>query len=204
MKITLADLGIGNIHSLRKGLETTGASVHVTSVEADWLGARVLVLPGVGAFGTGAQRLDGVRERLRERLVNDRVPCLGVCLGLQLLHGRSDESPGSAGIGVFPGTVQRLQAQDDLKVPHMGWTPTQHANHPVFEGIPPGAHFYYVHSYFAEAQGTHVVATAKHGASIAAAEAIKNTLATQFHPEKSGRDGLRFLTNWVQLAEGAA
>jgi len=203
VKVVVADLGIGNLHSLRKGLEQAGATVEVTPDPRKWLDARALALPGVGAFGAGMRALEPVRGPLAER-IRGGTPTLGVCLGLQLLMDSSEESPGVKGLGIIPGGVKRFQATDVPKVPHMGWAPVHHTDGPLFRDIPQDSYFYFVHSFYPAPRQEVGVATTRYGVEFPSVIQAGGTTAAQFHPEKSGPVGLRLLSNWVRTTEAAA
>ncbi|NUP90687.1 MAG: imidazole glycerol phosphate synthase subunit HisH [Candidatus Sumerlaeia bacterium] len=205
--IAVVDYGLGNLHSILKAVERVAAGreeVRLTESPDDVGRAARVVLPGVGAFGDTMKGLEqrGLIPALR-RVFDDRRPFLGICMGMEALFAGSDENPGVAGLGVFPGTLRRFGA-NGLKVPHMGWNalafprPT-----PLFEGLAPGTHVYFVHSYHAGlSQPEIVAATSDHGVEFAAAVAdpARPIFGAQFHPEKSQDAGLRILTNFVTLA----
>jgi len=195
MKVTVFDYGAGNLHSLRRALEFAGAAVALEPDPARLLAGDLLVLPGVGAFGHAAARVAPARARIADGL-RDGHPCLGVCLGMQLLFEASDEGAG-AGLGLFPGRVRRLAAR---RVPHMGWNRVTWAA----AAGPAPATAYFAHGYAADASAPHTIASAKHeGATFAAAVAGACTLGVQFHPEKSGAEGVRWLAARVRaLARG--
>jgi glutamine amidotransferase len=200
MRVALFDYGAGNLHSLGKALEGEGAQVIVT---ADWdraLDLDALVLPGVGAFGHAASALPDDRSAVREALKGG-LPCLGICLGMQLFFDASDESPG-AGIGYIPGRVRRLEA---AVVPQMGWNDVEVAPDPLFAATDPLV-AYYAHSYVCEPAepGDAIAWTAYEGTRMVAAVRRGRTWGVQFHPEKSSRRGRRLLANWVALAGEAA
>ena len=196
MRIALFDYGAGNLHSLGKGLVAEGASVEITR---DWntaVSLDALVLPGVGAFGQAASALPDDRSTLREAL-HQGLPCLGICLGMQLLFSESDESDGE-GIGLIPGRVERLQAN---VVPQMGWNDVDTSDDPLFEGVGPLV-AYYANSYVCvpEAPDT-AIAWSEYGeARYAAAARQAHSWGVQFHPEKSSNAGRRILANFVRLA----
>lgn len=196
MKVTLADLGIGNLHSLRRGLETAGALVETTAKPEEWLDASILVLPGVGAFGAGMRALEPVRDGLRSKLLSG-APALGVCLGLQLLLERSDEGGGD-GLAFIAGDVKRFPDSAG-KVPHMGWSRVR-SKDPLFEGIPDASYFYFVHSFYPDPEEEVGIAETTYGLSFVSALRKSNTVATQFHPEKSAAPGARFLRNFLAFA----
>jgi imidazole glycerol-phosphate synthase subunit HisH len=203
--VVVIDLGMGNLRSVAKALEHAGAPrVRVSSTPEIIRRAQRVVFPGQGAMGTCAARLreGGVKDALREAAA--RVPFLGICLGLQALFEHSDEDGGQAGLALLPGTVRRLPDHDAqgarLKVPHMGWSPVAPtAPHPLWEGVPAGSWFYFVHSYYAmPAASTDVLGVADYGGTgFCAAVARRNLAATQFHPEKSHRAGLTLLGNFL-------
>ena len=204
--VTIVDLGLGNIRSVARAFERAGVTVRVDPSAQAIRDAERLVVPGQGAFASGAEALDqgGVREALLEA-VDRRVPYLGICLGMQLLFEGSDEAPGAAGLGVFRGTVKRFdddlrdpKTQDRLKVPHMGWSRIQPSPqaHPL---LPSAEYFYFVHSYFCvPADPSLTVATATHGAAFCAAVGSGSIFACQFHPEKSHRAGARLIQRFLE------
>jgi glutamine amidotransferase len=198
----LFDYGVGNLHSLQRSLERTGARPRITSDPGELVDADVAVLPGVGAFGSVMASLAPAADGLRRRHAEGR-PILGVCIGLQALAESSEESPGVAGLGILPGTVRRLPAAAG-KVPHMGWDQLEVLKaDPTLEGVPTGSHVYYVHSY-ALVPGPETLARTTYGMPLAALVRSGNTVGTQFHPEKSGAVGARVLSNIVRVLEGAA
>lgn len=197
----LFDYGVGNLHSLRKALEAAGAEPVITTDPADLDRAAVAVLPGVGAFGAVMERLEGARSVLGERHREGR-PILGVCIGSQVLHEASSESPGVPGLGLVAGAVERLPASAG-KVPHMGWNQIDAGKDPLFDGLDGRPYAYYVHSYAAPVL-PETVATTTYGMVFSAAVRSGNTVGIQFHPEKSSAVGARILTNAVRTLEGAA
>ncbi len=195
MKVALFDYGAGNLHSLGKALERGGAAVEVTSNWDRALGADALVLPGVGAFSAAAEALPADRTRVREALESG-LPCLGICLGMQLFFDGSDEGEG-VGIGLIPGRVRKLDAP---VVPHMGWNDVHGAADPLFAGLGGGLAGYYAHSYNCDPDDKSVVIgwTEYAGARIAAAVRYRRSWGVQFHPEKSSRAGLRLVANFLE------
>ncbi|MEJ2540024.1 MAG: imidazole glycerol phosphate synthase subunit HisH [Gemmatimonadota bacterium] len=194
MKIALFDYGVGNIHSLRKALEAHGARVVVTRDWDEALSADGMVLPGVGAFSAAVDALPADRSRIREAL-REGLPCLGICLGMQILFDGSDEGPGE-GIGVIPGRVRRVVAEI---VPQMGWNTVELADDPLFRGLD-DLTAYYANSYVCEpADPSHAIAWSVHdGDHFAAAVRRFRTWGTQFHPEKSSAQGRRILRNFLE------
>jgi len=198
-EVTIVNYGMGNLHSVGKGLEKAGARVEVTSEPAALARARAIVLPGVGAFGDAVRNLTatGCRDILVERM-RAGVPFLGICLGLQMLVEASEENLGVLGLGLLPGRCKRFAA--GKKVPQIGWNEIRHGgSHPLLAGIPDGTHFYFVHSYYVETdEPGDTAATCEYGGETFTACAGRGRVfATQFHPEKSQRLGLRLLANFV-------
>jgi glutamine amidotransferase len=201
--IAVVDYGMGNLRSVQKGLERSGAEAIVTSDPAVILRARGVVLPGVGAFGACMDNLSsrGLVEPIRE-VVAERTPFLGICLGLQLLFEESEEFGPVRGLGVLHGRVRRFAGPEvaGLKVPQIGWNQIQiRRPAPELEGIDDGAFVYFVHSYFVEPTDPSLVATTTvYGTEFASAVVAGNVFACQFHPEKSQAVGLRLLANFAR------
>ncbi len=206
--VAIIDYGMGNLHSARKAVEHVAPDVQVLVTDnADQIReADRVILPGVGAIRdcmAEIRRL-GVDELVRE-VSRDR-PFLGICVGMQALMSRSEENGGVEGIGLLPSQVRYFgdnlsENGERLKVPHMGWNQVwQTVDHPLWHDIPNGDRFYFVHSYYVEAEGNPDMAgRTRYGADLAAAVAKDNIFAAQFHPEKSARAGLQLLknfTNW--------
>ena len=196
--VAVLDYDAGNLRSAQRALERAGAEVVVTGDAATAARADALVVPGVGHYGQCVRQFvaAGLRE-LVERWVAEGKPLLGICVGMQILYPSSDEDPGTAGLDVLPGTVQRLP--DDVIVPHMGWnTVVAQRDDPLLEGVA-GEHVYFVHSYAAvPSDAEHVVATSDYGPGFPAVVRVGSVVGTQFHPEKSAEVGARLLANWVQ------
>jgi glutamine amidotransferase len=200
IRIVVIDYGSGNLRSVAKALEANGVSPIVAS-DPDLLGqADAVILPGVGSGPAAmeALRSRGLVEPLREYAASGH-PFLGVCLGLQLLLDRTEEGDAEC-LGIVPGVVRRLPT--GLKVPHMGWNKVElRQEHRVLSGIPQNSHFYFVHSYYAEPlDKSAVVGATEYGVPFCSVYARANLMATQFHPEKSGRVGLQIYHNFVALA----
>jgi glutamine amidotransferase len=208
MTTAILDYGSGNLRSAEKAFQRmaaeTGAGGPVV-VTADPDAARRadrIVLPGVGAFADCARGVDAasLREVLEERVIRGGVPFLGVCVGMQLMATVGREHGDRPGFGWIAGEVVRLEPADPaLKVPHMGWNALTHVDHPLFDGVAPGDHAYFVHSYHLRpADPAHVVATVDHGGPVVAAVGRDNMAGTQFHPEKSQATGLRLIANFLR------
>jgi len=199
-RVVVIDYGMGNVRSVEKALTRCGAAVEVTS-KADQIGAAThVVLPGVGAFGDamGELRRRRLIEPIREIIAADK-PFLGICLGLQVLFEKSEESHGVAGLGVIAGEAKRFRTH--LKVPHMGWnTLTIRRPSAVFEGIGERPFVYFVHSYYVVPRDAGWIATTTdYDGEFVSAIGRGRCFATQFHPEKSQTIGLRILENFLKL-----
>ena len=193
--VAVLDYGIGNLRSAQKALNKVGAAAELTADPAVIERADGVVLPGVGAFGRCMEALHetGLAEPARKAAASGR-PFLGICVGMQLMYDASDESPGVPGLGILDGTVRLLP--EGVKRPQMQWNRLDVvAPSPLLAGLD-GAWMYFVHSYAAESGGP-VVATCDYGGPVVAAVASENVWATQFHPEKSGSNGLGLLANFV-------
>ncbi len=199
--IAIIDYGAGNLRSVANAIIKLGYQPRVTNRAEDLLAAKAIILPGVGAAGDTMKSLQklGLVAPLKQLIANDR-PFFGVCIGLQVLFTGTEEGGGHDCLGIIAGRVKRLP--DGLKVPHMGWNQVQQRlPHPIFEGIPDGADFYFVHSYYGEPEDKSLVAgETEYGVNIASVIAHGNLVATQFHPEKSGEHGLKMYENFLRHA----
>jgi imidazole glycerol-phosphate synthase subunit HisH len=203
-RLAVLDYGMGNLRSAEKALEHVGARVDVTSDHERVRAADGVVLPGVGAFpkAMGEVRRLGLDELVAERLAAG-TPVLGICLGMQLLFERSTELGGAEGLGLLEGTVTELEA-NGLKVPQIGWNPVEwRRGCELNEGLPEPCAFYHVHSFAPRAvHDDAVLGTAVYGSAFVSAVARPPLYGVQFHPEKSGPDGLRLLGNFVRVCSG--
>jgi len=201
--IAVIDYGMGNLRSVQKGLERSGFAAEVTRDPQRIATADGVVLPGVGAFHACMENLRsfGLVDVVRD-VVHRKVPFLGICLGLQLLFDESEEFGRQAGLGLISGKVSGFAAQNDLKVPHMGWNSVQIKKTTRFlEGIHDSDQGYFVHSYFVVPQDESCVATVTfYGAPFVSSIATDTLFACQFHPEKSQALGLRILENFGKFA----
>ncbi len=201
-RVAVVDYGAGNLVSIEQALTAAGADVVVARGPAALAGADALVVPGVGAAAPAMSRLRrrGLETPIRAWIADGR-PLLGICLGLQLLFDGSDED-GAETLGVLPGRTVKLR--DAPRLPHIGWNQVERRRaHPLFDGIDEAADFYFVHSYAAvPAPGADglTLAETTHGARFVSAVARGPLAGVQFHPERSGRDGLRLLANFVGIA----
>jgi glutamine amidotransferase len=200
-RIAVVDYGAGNLVSIEQGLTASGAEVVIARDARAFEAADAVVVPGVGAAAPAMQRLQDADlvDPILGWIAADR-PFLGVCLGLQLLFETSDED-GARTFGVLRGRTQRLENAPTL--PHIGWNQVERRRaHALFDGIADGADFYFVHSYAGaptETDDDLVLAETEHGGRFVSAVARGNLLGVQFHPERSGDDGLRLLANFVAL-----
>ena len=210
MLVAIIDYGSGNLRSAAKAFEkaavATGHEVLLTQNPKDLARASHIVLPGVGAFADcmkGLSAVPGMLDALNENIIVNKKPFFGICVGMQMMMGRSFENGEHTGLGWVEGDVVAIKpASAAHKIPHMGWNElvlTQQA-HPLLTGISAGDHVYFVHSYHALCSDkNNVLATVEYGASIAAIIAKDNLMGTQFHPEKSQAAGLAIITNFLRM-----
>ena len=197
--IAIIDYGAGNIRSVEHALEHLGIEYKITGDADEILRADRVILPGVGAFGSAMKKLSlsGLIPCIRE-VVKQGIPLLGICLGLQLLFEESEEAPGVAGLAILKGKIHRFPQSRDYKVPHVGWNSVELVGDGfLFEGFQDKVYQYFVHSYYLVAEDRNIVkGTAEYGVRIDATIQWKNVYGCQFHPEKSGQDGLLILRNF--------
>lgn len=199
MTIVIVDYGMGNLFSIYNALDHVGGNPRFARDPEDLKGAKAIVVPGVGAFGSCMSQLSRFSESLWQHL-HEGVPILGICVGMQVLFPESEESPGAPGLGWIAGKVIRLP--DGVMIPQMGWNSLAILRRSeMLDGISDGDMFYFVHSYYARPEdGSVIAATAEHGVEVTAAIQKDNLFATQFHPEKSGPKGLQILKNFVRAS----
>ena len=202
--IALIDYDAGNLKSVEKALQLIGQQVCVTRDPEEILSADKVILPGVGCFQDAMDNLHrfGLVSVI-EKVVERKIPLLGICLGLQLLFERSEESPGIEGLGILKGEVCRIPSAPGLKIPHMGWNNLSFPNKGrLFEGIEENSYVYFVHSYYLKAEDESIVtAMTEYGVSIHASVEKDNIFACQFHPEKSSHVGLQILKNFAAISQ---
>lgn len=198
----IIDYDAGNIKSVEKALKLLGQEATVTRDREAILNADRVILPGVGAFGDAMEKLRqyGLDKVIRE-VVGKKTPFLGICLGLQLLFERSEESPGVEGLGVLKGEIVRIPEKEGLKIPHMGWNSLEFkGNGRLFAGLSGEPYVYFVHSYYLRAADESIVtAVTEYGVKLHASVESGNVFACQFHPEKSSDAGIRILRNFVEI-----
>lgn len=201
MGIALIDYDMGNLGSVAKALDFLGAKCAVVENAAELERFDSCILPGVGSFGDGMEALRSKGfDTVLPRFIAAGKPFLGICLGMQMLLGSSEESPGVRGLDIFPGAVKRFHL-DGLKVPHMGWNAVEfdHAS-PITADLNDGDFCYFVHSYYVSADAPACIAKCVYGHPFAAMLGKGRCFAAQFHPEKSQRPGLTLLTNFLKIA----
>ena len=195
--VAVLDYGVGNLFSMSNALKRAGLKVNVTGEPGEIGSADAIILPGVGNFGPASTNLKPFAESISKALEKE-VPMLGSCLGMQLLFERSEESP-EEGLGLLKGWVRRFQGE--LKVPHMGWNTIEATREsPLLEGIPEGAYFYFVHSYYPEpAKADVTLAVTDYGGDFTSIVESGPLYGCQFHPEKSGSAGAKLLSNFAGI-----
>ncbi len=191
--IAIVDYGAGNLKSILKAVEKAGGKAVVTSERVIIESADAIILPGVGAFETAIRNMGPISEYL----IKADVPVLGICLGMQLFADESEEGGLHKGLGIIRGRVIRFPDRVG-KIPHMGWNLVIATEHPLFEEIKEG-YFYFVHSYYFKTAESNVIGVTEYGIEFPSAVARDNIMGVQFHPEKSGKNGLRVLENFVSM-----
>ena len=198
----IIDYDAGNIKSVEKALLSLGEEVIITRNREEILTADRVILPGVGSFGDAMAKIRAYSlEEVIWEVVNKKIPFLGICLGLQLLFERSDESDGVKGLGLLKGEILRIPDAPGLKIPHIGWNSLKYPNKgKLFKDLPEEAYVYFVHSYYLKAAEEEIItATSEYGTLIHASVEKDNIFACQFHPEKSSDVGLTILKNFVEI-----
>lgn len=206
--IAVIDYGAGNIQSVVKAFEHIGCTCIVTDDPAVLRAADAAVMPGVGAFGDAMEslRARGLEQPIRD-FISSGKPFLGICLGMQILFGGSEESPGVPGLGILQGDIIRIPPGTDifgerLKIPHIGWNSLElNKLGGLFRDLPEESFVYFVHSYYLRAAQDVVTARTGYGTAIDAAVQKGNIYACQFHPEKSGETGIAILKNFKKICE---
>ncbi|MDE6253921.1 MAG: imidazole glycerol phosphate synthase subunit HisH [Lachnospiraceae bacterium] len=199
--IAIIDYDAGNLKSVEKALKYLGEDVTVTRDSKEILSAQKVILPGVGSFGDAMKKLYAYNLVDTIKSVAEKnTPFLGICLGLQLLFEKSDETPGVKGLGLLSGEILRIP-DVGLKIPHIGWNSLNlSGNGRLFKGVPQDSYVYFVHSYYLKANDENIVkASTEYATHIHASVERDNIFACQFHPEKSGDIGLKILKNFAEI-----
>lgn len=203
--ITIIDYGLGNIRAFQRVFEQLKVEVRIATCASELVDATKLILPGVGAFDYAMSSLtnSGMRESLEKKVLVEKVPVLGVCVGMQLLAARSDEGV-LPGLGWIDGVVKRFNPETipfKTRFPHMGWNSVIPVNNsPLMHEIEPDSRFYFLHSYYFETVNpVHTIATTTYGAEFCSAVQRENIFGVQFHPEKSHFNGVKLLRNFANL-----
>ena len=201
--IVIIDYGTGNTGSILNMIRKVGYEAKISNSQDDILSASVLILPGVGAFDNAIKKFNasGLRQIIEQRVISDKIPFLGICLGMQLIFEASEEGS-EKGLGWVPGKVKRFDFKggkySHLKTPHMGWNivkPVKDCN--LFDGLKE-PRFYFVHSYYVSCDDDFMLAVANYGHKFVCSIQKDNIYATQFHPEKSHKFGIRFFKNFLE------
>lgn len=200
--IAIIDYDAGNLKSVEKALVSLGEKVFISRNREEILAADKVILPGVGSFGEAMRMLKNYElDKVVYEIVANEIPLLGICLGMQLLFERSEESPEERGLGILKGEIRKIPDSPGLKVPHMGWNSLNlQYNGKLFQEIPNNAYVYFVHSYYLKAKEQEIVkATSDYSTLIHASVEKGNVFGCQFHPEKSSSVGLKILKNFARL-----
>jgi imidazole glycerol-phosphate synthase subunit HisH len=203
MSVLIIDYGMGNLGSVRRSFEECGADVQILRDPQEFNGSSRVVLPGVGAFKDGMEHLEnrGWVDFIN-RVIEEKIPLLGICLGMQLLAEKGYEGGQVSGLGIIRGEVVRMDPQsEEERIPHVGWDDvcvTQPTS--LFSDIPCGSDFYFVHSYhFAPECADHIIATTPYCGGVVSAVQKNNVFGVQFHPEKSSKPGRKMLKNFLKV-----
>ena len=203
--IAIIDYGAGNLQSVRNALDFIGCPGTITSDPAEILSADGIILPGVGAFGSAMAEMErkGLTETVKSAAKSGK-PFIGICAGMQLLFEESEDSPDVPGLGVLKGRVLLFPADKGLKIPHMGWNSIRTKKESRLLGKLSGSpYMYFVHSYYVKAEDQEIVsALSDYGTTFDAAVEQENLFGCQFHPEKSGTEGISILRRFAELAGG--
>ncbi len=198
--IAIVDYGAGNLHSVKSAVRALGGDAEATNDGGKILSADGVILPGVGSFGSAAKMLfESGLDKVCVNAAKSGKPFFGICLGMQLLFEKSEESPGVLGLGILEGEILKIPSAPGRKIPHMGWNRLDiQKPSALFEGCG-GEYVYFVHSYYVRADDRYLVAAVTdYGVAMDVAVERENIFATQFHPEKSGHIGMKILHNFIK------
>ncbi len=200
--VLIIDYGMGNTGSVKRAFEECGADeVVISHYEEDFDRCTHAVLPGVGSFADAMKNLHeaGLVKRIQKLAAEDKVPFLGICLGMQLLADSSEENGPTQGLGLIPGNVRLFQPTAGERVPHVGWNEIKKAqDHPFLDNVSDNSDFYFVHSYhFVTASNEHVLTTTPYCGNFASIVAKETIVGAQFHPEKSSSAGFQLIKNFI-------
>ena len=199
MLIGIVDVGIGNIGSLKGALYSQGWDIEIVKESSQIQKVSHLILPGVGSFANAMKKLNSNKlVDSIQNFVKQGMPLMGICLGMQLLAEYGQEGGGYKGLGLIEGEVIKLNTNEDLRLPHVGWNVMNHKQvHPLLKGIKPNVDFYFVHSYFFSIKNKiNLICTTEYGFQYPSFVGKDNVVGVQFHPEKSQRNGLKLLDNF--------
>jgi|TARA_B110000263_G_scaffold50713_1_gene42386 glutamine amidotransferase len=201
--IAIIDYGFGNLRSVSKALSLLSINSKITDSRQEIQDASAIIFPGVGSFGDCIKNLNDkdIIKPIKDSIKSGK-PFLGICLGLQILFDSSEESPGSKGLSLLDGSIDKIQFEsNNLKVPHMGWNQVEIKNKSkILKDIPNNSWFYFVHSYKSSVDETFTDSVSNYGNDFASSISIDNIFATQFHPEKSSSLGLKVLKNFCEIS----
>jgi glutamine amidotransferase len=201
--IAIIDYGFGNLRSVSKALSLLSINSKITDSKQEIQDASAIIFPGVGSFGDCIKNLNDkdIIKPIKDSIKSGK-PFLGICLGLQILFDSSEESPGSKGLSLLDGSIDKIQFEsNNLKVPHMGWNQVEIKNKSkILKDIPNNSWFYFVHSYKSSVDETFTDSVSNYGNDFASSISIDNIFATQFHPEKSSSLGLKVLKNFCEIS----
>lgn len=203
-KVVIVDYGMGNLGSVARAVEECGGSPVITNQSPDFMAANCIILPGVGAFDIGMRNIRELNldKILEEQVLGNRLPFLGICLGMQLLATKGREGGETAGLGWIEGEVKRLESNgSNERIPHVGWNEVNFSkDSSLFAGIPSGKDFYFVHSYhFGCRNEREIIARTPYCGDFVSVVGRENIFGVQFHPEKSQRLGFQVLKNFLAL-----
>ncbi|MDB4220180.1 imidazole glycerol phosphate synthase subunit HisH [Pelagibacterales bacterium] len=206
MKIAIINYGYGNLHSVNQAFKKANndfdlnAEIEVTNNPNEINKADKIVLPGVGSFTdclNAIRSIDGIYESLQEQVINKKKYFMGICVGMQLLADIGYENEKNDGFGWVSGTVEKMKVPLDFKIPHMGWNTIQFKNNDLFKDIDENSDFYFVHSYEFKTVDENILATTNYASKVTAAIKKDNIFGTQFHPEKSHKNGQKLIKNFI-------